>query len=183
MEQKVEETSWSGLTAAQIDGIARLWFEIWPKPNLTAKDYAESLQEASPERPQRRFHLILHGSGVIAVAETFAREINHADGPMTVMALASVCSSTARRGQGLGRAVTRSALERVDRGEFPLSLFQTPVPAFYARLGARTVENRFYNSRAPRDPQANPFWDPHIMIYPATAAWPNGPIDLGGPGY
>jgi hypothetical protein len=61
----------------------------------------------------------------------------------------------------------------------PLSLFQTGVPEFYEAMGARLVTNRFVNGES----QENPFWDTCEMIYPATAGWPDGPIDLNGPGY
>jgi hypothetical protein len=71
----------------------------------------------------------------------------------------------------------------VDGGEFPVALFQTAVPDFYTRLGSRSVSNRFVNSRNSEDPEANPWWDPNIMIYPADAAWPMGTIDLNGSGY
>ena len=50
------------------------------------------------------------------------------------------------------------------------------------RLGARVVTNRFVNSLA-ADPGARPFWDPVTMVYPRSFDWPEGTIDLQGPGY
>jgi len=101
-----------------------------------------------------------------------------------VMALAGVCSAPDRRGQGLGKAVVQASLGLVDGGVYQVSLFQTSrkVFPFYEKLGARLVTNRIVNSLAP-DPAANPFWDEVAMSYPASVPWPEGPIDLLGPGY
>ena len=99
------------------------------------------------------------------------------------MALSGVCVATTHRGRGLGEAVSRKALDRVDRGDFSLSLFQTPVPAFYARMGARKVDNRFVNSTHAPDPEAYPWIAEHVMIYPKHYPWPDGVIDINGPSY
>jgi len=46
------------------------------------------------------------------------------------------------------------------------------------------VENRFYNSLHPTDPDKKPFWEPYAMIYPANFPnWPAGDIDLQGLGF
>ena len=75
------------------------------------------------------------------------------------------------------------AMQRVDQGEFPVSLFQTPKPGFYEKLGARKVNNRFVNSKNEQDPEADPWPAEHVMIYPTPYPWPEGVIDLNGPGY
>jgi len=75
----------------------------------------------------------------------------------------------------------RETFKLVDSGEFSCSLFQTCVPSFYERLGARVITNRIVNSLG-ADPEARPFWDPTIMVYPKTYDWPEGTIDLLGRG-
>jgi predicted N-acetyltransferase YhbS len=127
--------------------------------------------------------VVWDGGQAIAHARTFPRTIRSRSGDITLMGLAGVCVMPERRGEGLGRDVVRKAFERVDRGDFPVSLFQTTVPDFYTGLGAKAIANRFVNSRNTDDPEANPWWDPHIMIYPADAVWPDGTIDLNGSGY
>ena len=53
---------------------------------------------------------------------------------------------------------------------------------FYEKLGASTIDNPIINSLAD-DRHASPFWDRVIMRYPSTGTWPEGEIDLRGPGY
>ena len=101
---------------------------------------------------------------------------------MDVLGLAGVKTHPDFRLQGLGARVVRATLAYVDDGTFPLSLFQTNVPGFYEKLGARLVDNRFVNSLA-ADPQGRPWWSGHTMIYPAGADWPDGEIDLVGPAW
>lgn len=127
-----------------------------------------------------------YGEELAAVSMVFPRQIRTTQGPLRVMALAGVCTAPERRGQGLGAAVVRAAFDLVDSGMFSVSLFQTPVIEFYAKLGARKVTNRFVNSLwKPGDPHSatHPWWDPDVMIYPASAEWPEGEIDLLGAGY
>ncbi|MFA5257316.1 MAG: GNAT family N-acetyltransferase [Opitutales bacterium] len=104
-------------------------------------------------------------------------------GTMELLALASVCTHPDFRCRGLGTELVRRILSLVDEGKYPAAFWQTGVPGFYEKLGARLVTNRVRNSRHPLDPEKNPFWDPFLMIYPADAVWPEGAIDLNGLGY
>ena len=135
---------------------------------------------------ERQIAALWRGEELAAVAMWFPRVVKTANGPLRVLALAGVCSAPELRGRGLGRRVVREAFGAVDRGEYAVALFQTPVPEFYAKLGARPVPNVFGNSRfkvGDRGTAERPWWDPHVMIYPAPFPWPEGPIDLLGPGY
>ena len=62
--------------------------------------------------------------------------------------------------------------------QLPVAFFQTGVPDFYVRLGGRLVTNAFVSSAGGRT-----FWEPHAMIHPSAADWPDGEIDLLGPGW
>ncbi len=130
----------------------------------------------------RRF--VIWSEGIaIAHAKTFIRIIRANDVEIPVLALATVCSEPEKRGTGLGKRVTLKAFEQVGTDGWPIvSLFQSPVPAFYEKLNCRLVDNRFVNREA-KDPEANPWRDDNVMIYPADATWPSGVIDLGGPDY
>jgi hypothetical protein len=44
------------------------------------------------------------------------------------------------------------------------------------------VTNPIVDSLA-ADPSVNPFWDEVVMRYPAVKHWPEGEIDLRGPGF
>jgi GNAT superfamily N-acetyltransferase len=166
--------------------LARLSRQIWPgDPDSLVQTFLQPPADP-PDLPAPRgriFHVIHQERQAAAMGISFGRRIMTAAGPMTVLALAGVCTRPERRGQGFGGAIVRSAFDRVDRGDFPLSLYQTtpPVRAFYQKLGARVVDNLVINSL--KDPHKRAFWDEVVMIYPATAPWPAGAIDLLGPGY
>ncbi|MGL4514468.1 MAG: GNAT family N-acetyltransferase [Lacipirellulaceae bacterium] len=132
-----------------------------------------------------RMHVVDRDGLVVAHALTKPRTIQAADGPMTVLALAMVATDPDVRGGGLGKTVVRAAFDLVDKGLHPFCLFQTSfaVEPFYDRLGACRVANRVVNSLADADPAPNPFWDEVVMRYPAGEGWPEGTIDLLGPGY
>ena len=120
---------------------------------------------------------------VIAHATFVPRTIGTSAGDMTIAGLARVCTDPDYRGQGLGPMVVRPIFDLVDNGVFPFSLFQTShkVRPFYEKLGGCLVEAPVVNSRD--DSGDPPFWDEIVMRYPAEKNWPEGEIDLRGPGY
>jgi predicted N-acetyltransferase YhbS len=169
--------------------ISELVVSIWPKPGRTAELLAADMVRQwrsyqGPEEQHPRSYLVREGERVIAHASFDPRTISAGDEKMTIHALARVCSDPAVRGRHLGQAVVRAAFVPVDQGAFPFSLFQTgeKVAPFYERLGAIRIGNRFVNSTA-KDPNANPWWDTAIMRYPSGPGWPDGVIDLRGPGW
>eukprot|EP01047_Picozoa_sp_COSAG01_P082042 COSAG01_NODE_16602_length_1222_cov_1.480855_1_plen_234_part_00 len=123
-----------------------------------------------------------HGDdSVVACAKSFVRVVAHSHGKMPVLALGNVACSTTHRGQGLGKAVVQAAFARL-AGDAELShcLFETAVPSFYEKLGARLIEKTLViNSTGDKIA----FEDEYVMVYPADRAWPHGTIDLLGPGY
>jgi predicted N-acetyltransferase YhbS len=175
------------LSAQHAEGIAGLLQLVWPKPDRTFAQRLQALYDHIEENRRQGIvavsFAVWDGQEAIAHARTFPRLIHTSMGDLTVMALAAVCVSPQRRGEGLGKLVTEEAFKRIDSGDFKVSLFQTGVPEFYSRLGARQIGNRFVNRLNTADPEANPWWDKHIMIYPASADWPEGTIGLNGPGY
>ncbi len=184
----VECIAYTDLTLEDARQMVALSMAVWPPKSPLSLDEAargmlEQARQADPAL-RRRIFCVRDGGRIVAKASIFGRQIATAVGRMNVMALAGVCSDPAQRGRGLGVAVVKAAFAVVDAGEYPVSLYQTSeeVAPFYERLGATRVHNRFVNSRG-EDPQANPFWDPVPMIYPARAAWPEGTIDLLGPAY
>ena len=136
-----------------------------------------------PEEDYQVF-LIESDGELVAHAEIFFRQILTPKGPLQIMALASVCSPPDRRGEGWGKKVVEQALALVDSGQYKLSLFQTRVPEFYEKLGARLVQNNFINSKGKDGIDKKPWWNPYQMIYPGNfESWPDGEIDLLGNGY
>ena len=170
--------------------IGKLLTVVWPRPGVTAADRADQMQQLGSgydgpqEQTPRSFLVRSGGEVVIAHAASICRTIGTVTGDLTIAGLARVCAHPDCRGHGLGELVTRAVFDLVDEGAFPFSLFQTtpPVRAFYERLGCAVIENPIVNSLADA-PTANPFKDPVIMRYPATGRWPDGTIDLRGPGY
>ena len=128
---------------------------------------------------------------LLANAATLTRRVRTAGGERVVLGLLDVATDPATRGRGwrLGEAVVRRAwaeLGQGGEGGASVCLFQTgEARGFYERLGARAVSNFFFNGT---DAEAgaetrSAFDEPHAMIYPATAEWPEGPVDLRGPGW
>lgn len=160
--------------------------ETWPKPGVTAESSAQALlqaQQAGVFHPRDNLRLVVRDEHkVVAHASCFPRAITVAGRPLTILALAAVCTRTGYRNRGLGTVVIKSCFARVDRGEFPYCLFQTSHKnrTLYEHLGATMAPNRIVNSLA-ADPHASPFWDEIAMAYPR--GFPQGDIDLLGSGY
>ena len=177
------------LTAGEIRGIAVLLHAVWPEITLSPAEFTEKLRKQIAEATMASSGALYQrcvyweGDTALAHAHTFPRTIISVAGPLRVLALAGVCTHPARRGEGLGQMVVRAAMQRVDNGEFPVALFQTGVPLFYERLGSRVVSNPFVNRRNINCPEATPWWDSHVIVYPQAADWPRGEIDLNGEGY
>jgi predicted N-acetyltransferase YhbS len=169
--------------------IAQLVASIWPKPGRTAEALAAEMVNQwrsyqGPEEQHPRSFVVREGERVIAHASFDPRTISADGKEITVLALARVCSDPLVRGRRLGQAVVQAAFKPVDQRAFPFSLFQTTneVQPFYERLGAVRIHNRFVNSLA-TDPKADPWWNPVIMRYAGGPGWPDGEIDLHGPGW
>lgn len=179
------------LSSDELIAMVSLLNSVWPSQDKSLEELVGLLPRLrrhlrisywGSQRPSMR-HLIWEGDELIAHALTFERTVRHDGGELPVMALSAVCVGADYRGRGLGAEVVRSAFRRVDTGEFPVSLFQTPIPEFYEKLGSTHVSNPFVDSRSREDVSASPWRDPSIMIYPDQYVWPEGTIDLNGPGY
>jgi predicted N-acetyltransferase YhbS len=189
MTMDIETLDRRKLSEADALAIAVLIVSIWPKPDRTAATLAADMRKqwrnySGPERQHPRSFVVREDDRVIAHASFDPRTISTSQGELTVLALARVCTDRAVRGRKLGQAVVRAAFKPVDDGSFGFALFQTTddVQSFYENLGAVRIHNRFVNSLA-TDPTANPWWSPVIMRYPAGPGWPEGQVDLLGPGY
>jgi predicted GNAT family N-acyltransferase len=186
---KIETIDRRTISGADARVIAELVVKIWPKIGRTVDSFTADLLTQwkdydGPENQHPRSFLIREGGRVVAHASIYPRTVSTANGELTILALARVCTDPSVRGRKLGDAVVRKSFELVDNGSFAFSLFQTTpdVKAFYERLGAVAIHNTFVNSLAD-DPKANPFWAEVPMRYPATGNWPAGEIDLHGPGW
>lgn len=186
---RIETIDLRSISYADARAAATLICSVWPKPGRTVDTLTEEIRTrwaayAGPEAQFPRAFFIREGGELLAHASAMPRTVATSQGELTVLALARVCTAAAARGRQLGVAVAKAALQLVDDGVFPFALFQTSesVRPFYDRLGAVPVHNRFVNSLAD-DPTASPFWDRFIMRYPARAGWPEGEIDLRGPGW
>lgn len=177
------------LTAADALAIGTLLATVWPKPEKDAAYRAQQMIEmgkdySGPEAQFPRSYVIREGGKVIANASILPRTIGTTAGDITIAGLARVCTEPKQRGNGLGERIVKAAFETVDSGAFPFSLFQTSpeVRPFYEKLGCCECDNTVINSLGD-DLHASPFWDRVIVRYPNQGDWPEGEIDLRGPGY
>lgn len=184
MNIRFTRTPYQQLTRDQVQRILLLEDVVWPKAEKMARPIDERIDAYFAEGVAEEVLIIEAQGRHIAQAELFPREIQTAKGPMTIMGLASVCTDPDRRGEGWGKRIALEAFKQVDNGRFAVSLFQTRVPEFYEKLGARRIDNSFRNSLAKEGPDPNPWWNPHRMIYPGSfIGWPEGEIDLLGPAW
>lgn len=177
------------LSPSDARAIGELLVRVWPKPDKTVEVRQQQMLEmgrdyqGNDEQAPRSF-LVREAGRVIAHAAIITRRVGTTQGDLTIAGLARVCSDPELRGRGLGAVVVRPIFALVDEGVFPFSLYQTSheVRPFYEKLGATTVDNPIINSLA-EDKSVSPFWDTVIMRYPNGPGWPEGEIDLRGPGY
>lgn len=171
------------LTDREIRNVVKLKSIIWPP-----KQHSYTMDEliASYKKTPGQFDKVitLYEKDVLTGhAEVFDRDIEADSRAIRNMALAGVCVLPAYRNRKLGSHLVSEAFSFIESQKFECSVFQTPVPQFYEKLGCRIIHNRFINSKHDRDPQKNPWWDTYIMVYPADASLGDGVIDLKGNGY
>jgi predicted GNAT family N-acyltransferase len=173
------------LTSQQIYEIVSLINNEWPNPQKSVEEIVEDIldQINRGNRVNDRRYVIWENEKCAAHARIFPRKIFSSVEELMVLGLADVCVSHSRRGEGLGRAVVEKAFEEVNKNHGCVSLFQTEVPKFYERHNCKIIKNNFFNSTDANDPNANPWWNEYVMIFPSNANFPLGDIDLNGNGY
>ncbi len=177
------------LTEAKALAIAKLIVKVWPKPDVTVSMRQERGLEMicdykGPTEQRPRAFVVWQDEAAIAHAAFVTRTVSTSAGEMTIAGLARVCTDPDSRGMGLGPMVVRPVFDLVDAGAFPFSLFQTSreVQPFYERLGCCEIINPIVNSLGAGE-ETSPFKDAVAMRYPSKGHWPEGEIDLRGPGY
>jgi len=161
--------------------VAHLLQVTWPDPEWPVERIFDTIKAMNDRKKYRV--LAWQGNDLMGHAALLAGTVGTERGPLDIIQFAGVCVAQELRGQQIGRKIVEWAFEKVGQPGLGVALFQTGVPGFYEKLGARCVDNRFVNSTNTEAPEANPWWDEHIMIYPADFDWPEGTIDLLGPGY
>lgn len=167
----------------QMRQIAEVRWKVWSDREPEWTDYIDIIRRRMDREPDSRYFLLSDGGQLLAHARVFSREIAGGGETFRVLALASVFTDPEQQGLGYGRQVVEAAFGILPDSGCRCSLFQTPVPGFYSRLGCETVNNPFINSLNREHPEANPWWDGDIMIYPRGTDWPQGIIDLQGPAW
>lgn len=189
MTPEVVFIPYSDLTLEIAKQLVYLAFLSWPsnKNDVELDQAAEELikrhRPAHIEKPAG-FAMVTDNGIAVARAEFFPRVVKFGNRKITLMALGGVCSHPEKRGFGYGKMVVEYIFGFVDKELYPATLFQTTeeVHPFYEKLGAKRISNPIINSTA-KEPAKCPFWDDAIMMYSPHFEWPEGTIDLLGPGY
>lgn len=160
--------------------IVKLIKETWPPKEGKFETLEESLTWIFGSKPEEKHIIIKNDRQISGFAKRFLREIKIGEKRIRNMALACVCVKKNLRKNGLGKTIVEKAFEAIDNKEFDCSLFQTAVPEFYEKIGARRIINKCINSCKDNE---NPWWDPNIMIYPSNFETGEAVIDIMGNGY
>lgn len=176
------------LSAADARAIGELLVKVWPKPGKTVEFRQQQMLDMGhgfhgPDAHAPRSALIRDAGKVIAHAALIPRKVGTTAGDLDLAGLARVCTDPDYRGHGLGELVVKAIFKAVDEGAFPFAFFQTNsrIQPFYEKLGACLATNPVINSQS--QDLHDPFWDEIKMRYPKDSNWPEGQIDLRGPGY
>lgn len=160
--------------------IIKLVRSIWPSKEGCEHSHEEDLKLFFADRPEE-LHIVLKCNYEISgYARVFLREILIGKEVYRNCALAGVCVNESHRMKGYGHRIVRRAFELVDNKHYDCSVFQTGVPGFYEKLGAKIIYNSCVNSQ---DGNSNPWWDKFVMIYPSLIETSDQIIDIKGKGY
>ena len=180
-----------GLTLEEYKEIYRLRSAVWPpKEPSTPEEKYEEYKSRKAEHPEG-FSVVYDDGGLVGTAFIGERIIGTGRGDIPVMALGGVCSDPALRGRGYGAEAVKKVFSYIGGDGYPVCLFQTSfkVEPFYLKLGAKRIANRIFNSNAQKKLETvkktkrQVFWDDIVMIYPGAYDWPEGDVDIRGPGF
>lgn len=160
--------------------IIKLVRSIWPSKDGIIRCEEDELGLFFADRPEERHIVLKCDNKVGGYARIFLRKIMIGKRIYRNCALACVCVNELQRRNGYGREIVRCAFERVDNKQYDCSLFQTAVPGFYEKPGAKVINNTCVNSL---DNNSNPWWDKFVMIYPSSVETSDYIIDTNGKGY
>ena len=167
----------SDIKSHQVIDILSLMNLTWPDDD-TEKSVEEKVAGFYDDHSEKIRYYLYQDKELVGYAESIPLTIKIENNWLAVLGLGGLNVHPGWRRQGFGRVIVEAVFKRIDASEYPYCLFQTGIPHFYEKLGCRLIENKFVNSNDLVDTSRNPFWDEYAMIYPATAIWPSGTVDL-----
>ena len=167
----------SDIKSHQVIDILSLMNLTWPDDD-TEKSVDEKVAGFYEDHSEKICYCLYQDKELVGYAESIPLTIKIENNWLAVLGLGGLNVHPGWRRQGFGGVIAEAVFKRIDASEYPFCLFQTGIPHFYEKLGCRVIENKFINSNDQEDPSRNPFWDDYAMIYPATADWPSGTVDL-----
>lgn len=177
---KLIMTEHSAIPYSDKISIVKLVRSIWPSKDGIVRREEDELGHFFADRPEERHIILKSDNKVDGYARIFFRKIMIGEQVYRNCALACVCINESQRRNGYGREIVRLAFELVDNKQYDCSVFQTAVPGFYEKLGAKIINNSCVNSQ---DGNSNPWWDKFVMIYPSSVETLDKIIDINGKGY
>lgn len=152
----------------------------WPPKEGSVITMEDDKRKFFGSEPDERHIIIKSDNKIAGYAKTFTRGIQIGDKNIHNCALACVCVHENFRNNGFGKLIVQKALSVVDSNQYECSLFQTAVPEFYEKIGAKRILNKCIVSESNSE---NPWWDPYLIIYPKNFILEEEVIVLMGRGY
>ncbi len=174
------ESSHHEICNSDKQSIIMLIRNTWPPKEGPVITMEDDMKKFFGSKPDERHIIIKNENKIVGYAKTFTRDIQIGDKNIHNCALACVCVHEKFRKNGYGKLIVKKALSPVDGNQYECSLFQTAVPEFYEKIGAKRIFNKCVISK---DNSENPWWDPYLIIYPKKFLLEEDVIVLMGRGY
>ena len=175
---EIQTIAWQDLDEATTNLCISLWHLIWPNDTNTL-ERAKRMSSEAKFLHSHHVHLLIEKGSLLTLARSFRQRILLGGNEMDILAIAGVCTHPSQRGLGLGKLVVQEAWKQLKSTD-DLSLFQTEMPGFYVKLGARLINNTIISSKK----GTRPFWNSYVMIYPNSLVWEDSmQVDLLGDGW
>jgi len=164
---------------AEMAEIVSIIDNAWPQ-GISIEDLIEQFKKKQKSRENFISFVIRNNGIIISHAGFFTRFIEISGKKEKVGCLAAVTTSPDFRNKGYGSKLVTTIFEGMHEYKIRMIFFQTTIPEFYVKFGAKEIHNQFVISKQERK---SPWWDDHAMVFPKSIDLMDYEINLCGAGY